>query len=158
MKRALTLTSLLLLAAACASNDGFVKNDVNDCAAGSEVTIDAGWDAQAGSSLERGDDRLTMLVEVSNNSNKEITIKSINVDPMMQMNDDAPYELDRGSRTFGKAIAEGEQSTFEIPMVSRRKMQDRSRGVRASAVDVAVTVVLETDQSYRCRFRVPLGF
>jgi hypothetical protein len=156
MKFALTLTSLLLFAA-CASNDGFVKNDVNDCAAGSEVAIEAGWDAQAGSSLERGDDRLTMLVQVSNNSSKEITIKSINVDPMMQM-DDAAYEIERGSRTFGKVIAEGEQSTFEIPMMSRRKMQDRTRGVRASAVDVAVTVVLDSDESYRCRFRVPLGF
>jgi hypothetical protein len=153
MKRALTLLSLVLLAA-CATNDGFVTNDVQGCGPGTSVGIEAGWDTQ---SMDRFGDRLTLLVQVANNSDKEITIKSINADPM-PMQGDSTYEIDRASRTFGKVIAEGEQSTFEIPMMSRRKMQDRSGGVRASGVDVAVTVLVEPDESYRCRFRLPLGF
>lgn len=153
MRLALTLT--LFLSAACASNDGFV-NQTRGCGPGEEVGIEAGWDVQ-GASMERGDDRLTMLVRVSNNSSKEITVKAVRVDPMM-MDRDTMYEIERGSRDFNQIIAEGDASTFEIPMMSRRRMQDRTTGVRASGVDVAVTVLLEPDVSHRCQFRVPLGF
>lgn len=107
--------------------------------------------------MERGDDRLTMLVRVSNNSSKEITVKAVRVDPMM-MDRDTTFEIERGSRDFNQVIAEGDASTFEIPMMSRRTMQNRTTGVRASGVDVAVTVLLEPDVSHRCQFRVPLGF
>jgi hypothetical protein len=156
MKRAIAL--LLLFAAACASsNDGFVSDDVKQCGPGSLVTIEAGWDTQAGTPNDRGTDRMTMLVRVSNNSNEDITVKFVRVDPMM-FDRDSAYELEGGARDVNQLIAEGDTETFEVPMMSRRKMQDRTTGVRATEADVAVTVVLEPKDSYRCRFRVPLGF
>jgi hypothetical protein len=157
MKRAITLLSLLLAAACASSNDGFVKQDNSSCGPGSPIGIDAGWDRQA-SPMERSvDNRMTLLVQVSNSSDADITVKAIRADPMTAFKDTA-FELERGSQTFDKVIAEGDDSTFEIPMLSRRVMQDRTTGVRASGVDVAVTVVLDSEKSVRCSFRLPLGF
>jgi hypothetical protein len=154
MKRALVL---LLLSAACASNDGFVSDDVKECGPGSLVTIEAGWDAQSMGRGDRGEDRLTMVVQVANNSSEDITVKFVRVDPMM-LDRDSAYELEGGARDVNKLIAEGDDATFEIPMMSRRRMQNRAPGVMASEVDVVATVVLESKDAYRCRFRLPLGF
>ena len=155
MKRAIPLLSLFL-AAACASNDGFVK-DISSCGPGSPIGIEAGWDAQT-SPMERSvDNRMTLLVRVSNNSDEDITVKAIRADPMTAFKDTA-YEIERGSQDFNKLIAEGDDSTFEIPMMSRRRLQDRTTGVRASGVDVTVTVVLDSEKTVRCPFRLPLGF
>lgn len=154
MKRALMLLSLIL-AAACASNDGFVENPQN-CGPGSEIGIDAGWDMQ-GSAMESSSNRLTMLVRVANNSNREITVKRVYVDPM-SMNEDSPYELVRGATDPMKVIAEGEESTFEVQMTVNRRMNVRRSASASSAAEVSVTVLLEPEQSYRCRFRVPMGF
>ena len=156
MKRAITLLSLLL-SAACASNDGFVKNDVSACGPGSPIGVEAGWDAPISPTERMVDNRMTLLVRVSNSSDKDITVKAVRADPMT-VDRDTTYEIERGSRDFDKLIAEGDDSTFEIPMMSRRKMQDRTTGVRASGVDVTVTVVLDSEQSVRCQFRLPLGF
>jgi hypothetical protein len=155
MKRAILLLSLLL-AAACASNDGFVK-DNSSCGPGEPIAIEAGWDTQT-SPMERSvDNRMTLLVRVSNNSDEDITVKAIRADPMTAFRDTA-YEIERGSQDFNTLIAEGDDSTFEIPMTSRRRMQDRTTGVRASGVDVTVTVVLDSEKTVRCPFRLPLGF
>src|SRR5215203_4563596 len=155
MKRLLMLLSPFLLAA-CASNDGFVENN-QTCGPGSEVGIEAGWDARA-SAMETGSNRLTMLVRVSNNSDDEITVKRVSVDPMT-MNRDSPYELERGAREPNQVIAEGDAATFEIPMIGRRRLDGRmSSRSSTSAVDLSVTVLLEPEQSYRCRFQVPMGF
>ena len=154
MKRALTLLSLFLLAA-CASNDGFVENNKR-CAPGDEVGIEAGWDAQ-GSAMERGSNRLTMLVRVSNNSNGEITVKRVYVDPMT-MDRDSPYELERGALDPNQVIAEGDAATFEVPMIGRQRLDGRTVNRANASVDLSVTVLLEPDQSYRCRFQLPMGF
>jgi hypothetical protein len=153
MKRALTVLSLLL-AAGCASNDGFIDNKVQNCGEGSPVTIEVGWDSSSSTEMRVND--VTMLVRVANNSDEDITVKSISVDPM-QTDRDAVVAIERGARDFGKLIPEGEDSTFEIPMMVRRSFDNRGR-VRASSVDVTVTVSLEPDQSHRCRFRVPMPY
>lgn len=159
MKRVLALLSLFLMAA-CASNDGFVENN-RTCESGAEVGIEAGLDTSTSSVMETGGiNRLNMVVQVSNNSNKEITVKRVNVDPMT-MDRDSPYELDRGSREVNKVIAEGDASTIEIPMNVRRRLDGgfAGRTMRTNrGVDFSVTVLLEPDQTYRCRFRVPLDF
>jgi hypothetical protein len=157
MKRALLLLPVFLFAA-CASKDGFIDNKVQMCGPGSEIGIEAGWDTQS-SREAQFDERMTLLVRVSNNSDEDVTVKAIRADPMT-LDRDTMYEIERGSRDFTQLIKEGDASTFEIPMLSRRRMQDRSggRGVRASGVDLAVTVLLTSDESYRCRFRLPLGF
>ena len=155
MKRALTLLSLCLFAA-CASKDGFIDNPVSNCGPGSEIGIRAGWDSQ--STAELGRSRLTMLVEIANNSNREITVKRIYVDPPMNQ-EDSPYEFERGAADPMKVIAEGDASTFDIHMAATRKFREnRNRISTTSGVEMAVTVLLEPEQTYRCRFRVPTGF
>lgn len=155
MKRVIALLSLLL-SAACASNDGFVK-ETDACGPESRIGVEAGWDGQSSTSDRMVDSRLTLLVRVANNSDEEITVKNVRADPMLPERD-AMYEIERGARDFSTLIAEGDDSTFEIPMMTRRRMQDRTTGVRASGVDVAVTVLLEPEKTLRCRFRLPLGF
>jgi hypothetical protein len=156
MQRAIALLSLLL-AAACASNDGFVKEKDNICGPDSRIGIEAGWDRQASPMESAVDNRMTLLVRVANNSDEDITVKTVRADPLMAERD-AMYEIERGAREFDTLIAEGDDSTFEIPMMTRRRLQDRTTGVRASGVDVAVTVVYDSEKSLRCRFRLPLGF
>lgn len=154
MKRAIALLSLFL-GISCASSDGFIQ-EVNSCGPGSPIGIDAGWDQQS-SPVERGQNRMTLLVQVSNSSDHDITVKSVRADPM-PMERDSMYEVSGGSQTFDKVVAEGDDFTFEIPMTTMRRMQDRTTGVRASGVDVSVTVALASEDSVRCRFRLPLGF
>jgi hypothetical protein len=157
MKRAITLLSLLLAAACASSNDGFAKDDDTRCGPGSPIGIEAGWDTQT-SPMERSvDNRMTLLVRVSNSSDEDITVKTIHADPMTAFKD-VGIELERGSQNVNKVIAEGEDSTFEIPMMSRRRLQERTTGVRASGVDVTVTVVLDSGKTVRCPFRLPLRF
>lgn len=156
MKRALTLLSLILIAG-CASKDGFVDNTSQNCGAGSEVGVEAGWDLQ-GSTMERGTNRLTMLVRVSNNSDHEITVKRIYVDPLT-MRDDDPWTIERGAADPMKAIPEGDASTFEIPMTVQRRFDPRRNTISTtSGAEVTVTVLLEPEQTYRCRYRVPMTF
>jgi hypothetical protein len=155
MKRAILLLSLFLVVS-CASNDGFVTNQVNSCGPNSPIGIDAGWEQQS-SPIERGQMRMTLLVQVSNSSDKDITVKRVRAEPM-PMERDSMYEIQGGAQDFDKLIAQGEDSTFEIPMMSMRRLQERTTGVRASGVDVAVTVGLDSEESVRCRFRLPLGF
>lgn len=157
MKPALMLLSLFLIAG-CASNDGFVE-DQRTCEPGAEVEIEAGMDTS--SVVEgAGANRLVMMVRVSNNSNQEITVKRIHVDPSI-VDRDSPYEIDRGSLQVDKDIAEGEMSTFEIPMSARRRLEGgfAGRTMRTNpGVDFSVTVLTAPDRTYRCRFRMPIGF
>lgn len=147
---------MLLLIAACASNDGFVENSNQGCAAGSPIQIEAGW-GDSGTNEMGGARSLTLLVRVSNNSDADITVKNVRADPMM-MERDGAYELERGVHEANEVIPEGEDSTFELPMrMTRRNLSERGGGVRASGVDVTVTVLVEPNVSHRCRFRLPLS-
>lgn len=156
MKRALTLLSLILVAG-CASNDGFIDNTSHNCGAGSEIGVEVGWDVQ-GSSMETGTNRMNMLVRVSNNSDHEITVKRIYIDPLTTP-EDAPWTIERGAADPMKIIPEGDASTFEVPMTVQRRRDIRRNVISTtSGAEVTVTVLLEPEQTYRCRFRVPMAF
>lgn len=156
MKRVLTLLSLFLFAA-CASKDGFIDNTSN-CGPGSEIGIRAGWD-QSETTIDRGRNRLTMLVEIANNTDHEITVKKIYIDPL-SMQDNAAYEIERGAADPMKVIAEGDASTFEVPMAATRRDFSQRNTISSSSpgVDLTVTVLLEPEQTFRCGFRVPMAF
>jgi hypothetical protein len=159
MRSATALLTLFLLAA-CASSDGFVDETVKTCGPGDLLQIEAGMDPQS-SPIEQLSSRLTMLVEVANNSNEDVTVKFVRVDPISTSRDSL-IELDNGSRDFGEVVAQGDAHTFEVPLTARRRggpLQQRATGnVRAAEFDVAVTVGLSSGDSYRCRFRVPVFF
>jgi hypothetical protein len=156
MKRAPLLLSLFLFAA-CASKDGFIDNTAQNCGAGAEIGIRAGWDNQTATN-ETGRNRLTMLVEVANNSDHDITVKRIYVDPLAMQQEDSPYEVERGAADPMKVIAEGDASTFDIAMAVTRRLFDRRTMSTRSGVEMTVTVLLEPEQTYRCRFQMPMAF
>jgi hypothetical protein len=149
-----TLALLLaLLATSCASNDGFIANDIETCEPGSAIELRAGIaDVQV-----MPDGRFTALVEVGNNSDRDFTVKSIRLDPVARQ-DQMRYEVQGGTRTFDREVEEGTSHTFEIPMTMRsRELTPQSRGVSV-ALEVAITVTLADGDSARCRFVLPVRF
>lgn len=149
------LLSVLLLSAACASNDGFVKDTVKTCQPGADLEIQAGIDAGT-STNERFDDQLEMLVEVSNNSHEDVTVKTVRVDPS-QADSSRGMDVVGGSKEFNEDVPEAQSKMFEIPIPVRRRgvlgPQSPAR-VTAQWVDFAVTVVLSDGEAYRCSFRI----
>jgi len=156
----LSIASLaLVLFASCASQDGFIAQDAKRCGPGQDIEIDAGFDPANAPQADRVDSRVTFMVEVANNSNHEITVKSVRVDPMSG-NRDELYQLQSGSVAFDKVVPEGESSLFEIPMTGSyggsQFANPNMRGRGTTGRDVDVTVALADGGSVRCRFRVPV--
>ena len=144
----------LFLFAACASrNDGFVEQ-VRGCGPGEEIGVEAGWESSSVSSDQLGETRQVMLVRVSNNSDRERTVKFVRVDPL-NLQRDGEWLMEGGARDGDKVIPEGEAATFDIDMMSRRRIDQRGL-IAQRELDVAVTVVLDEEESIRCRFRVSL--
>ena len=153
MKKTAILALLLLMS--CASNDGFETGELRQCNVGDPLEINAGFVEQ--DTIPGG--RINLTVEVQNNSDSDVTVKSVRVDP--QVRPEEPLDVQGGARDFGREIAEGESATFEVPMsVSLRGGMMNAPGQRGVSyrVDAAVTVRLETGESYRCRFRLPVPF
>ena len=149
------LLSVLLLSAACASNDGFVKDTVKTCQPGADLEIQAGIDA-GGSATDRMGDQLQMLVEVSNNSHEDVTVKTVRVDPS-HADSGRGMDVVGGSKEVDEDVPEAQSKMFEIPITVRRRgvlgPQSPAR-VTAQWVDFAVTVVLSDGEAYRCSFRI----
>jgi hypothetical protein len=146
----------LLLLASCATNDGFVDDEVRQCNVGDPIEINAGFLEAV--TPHGGQANLT--VEVQNNSDADVTVKNVRIDPQMQAQD-SPLEVQGGSRTFGTEVAEGESATFEVPMSIRLRsgmMDGRQRRGFTYRIDAAVVVQLEGGEAYRCRFRFPVPF
>ena len=144
----------VLLFAACASRDGFVDQR-RGCGPGEEIGVEAGWETSVASMDRLGQDRRVMLVRVSNNSNRERTVKFVRVDPL-NLQRDGEWQVEAGARDADKVIAEGEAATFDIDMMTRRRIYDRAVTVQRE-LDVSVVVVLDAEESIQCRFRVPLA-
>lgn len=150
--------SLLLLLSACATGDGFVDDQIHQCEPGDPIELAAGV-------LEPDpspDGRLTVLVEVANNSNEDVTVQQVRVDPYSMMNGERqPLDFQGGARTVNREIKEGEDETFEVPVTVRLRdamnMGGPSRGT-TYAVDATVTVKLANGDASRCRFRMPVRF
>ncbi len=155
--RPLALLPLLLFAAACASSSssdfGIAENRVLDC--DNEIEIRAGF-MGPGTQLERVSDRVTVVIEVANNSKRDIVVKWIRVEQVHT--DSAPYRLENGYRTFNQPIAEAEDHQFELPMNGRGVRDPTGRALQSDDLLLAVTVSLEGGDSYRCQFgvRAPL--
>jgi len=162
MKSIALLFAVLFLLASCATNDGFIADDVRQCEPGDPVEIAAGvLKPDVGM-----DGRLTVLVEVANNSTDDITVDYVRIEGHNSFRQDederqrGSYDFQGGSRSFGQEIKEGEDARFEVPVtVHLRNMTDAQlmRGVTI-AVDAAVTVKLADGSASRCAFRMPVRF
>jgi hypothetical protein len=154
MKSIVTIAALLFLLTACASNDGFVDQEIDTCQSGDELELRAG----VGQASMFADGRATVAVEVSNNSTEDVTISNVRVDPTSP--DPQRFDVVGGAVTTPQEIKEGESHTFEVPITLRIKDQDaavRQRGY-AIAVEAAVSVKTTSGISSRCRFRMPIQF
>lgn len=154
MKSIVPIAALLLLLTACASDDGFVDQGLGTCAPGDELELQAG----IGQGSMFADGRATVMVEVSNNSDSDVTVDQVRVDP--QSPDVQRFEVMGGAVTTPQEIKEGESHTFEVPITLRIKDQAtamRQRGF-AVAVDATVSVRTTSGISSRCRFRLPVQF
>lgn len=164
--KTLAFTAALLLLASCASNDGFIDNQTNQCAEGSEIELQAGFSAQSTPS-DRINRIVTMIVEVTNLSDAEVTLKNVRADAAVAQGRFYAYELEGGSRDVAAVLPEGESTIVEIPM--RVRIRNQNSGAQdiapadpnrefSAEFDVAVTAQLEGGASYRCRFRMPANF
>ena len=155
MSKHLSLAPLLLVIAACASSPKISDSKTLDCEQG-EVQVRVGLEGSA-VGIERTEDRRTLHVEVSNNSRADIVVKAIRVDSTPRMQ--ATYQVDNAYRTFNQRIAENGDFTFELPMTGRTLPRDPRQQSASSEqpgqLELAVTVVLEGNSSYRCGFLVP---
>ncbi len=159
MKQSALLLAILLVTAACASsNDGFIDQRANNCAPGQPIEIEAGLDVPGG--LDNFGTDATAHVQLSNNSDDDLTVQQIRVEP--RINSDIGYQLDHGSISVNKVLKEAESERYEIPISVRRSgtfMEDRRPPVgnaRTTTADLDVIVLLSDGASYRCRFRVVL--
>jgi len=98
-----------------------------------------------------------MLIRVSNNSDRERTVKYVRVDPL-NLQRDGDWEIEGGARDGDKVIPEGEAATFDIHMMTRQRVLQGRGLIAQRELDVAVSVSLDAEESIRCRFRVPLAY
>lgn len=155
MKRLVALAFAVALVGAsggCTSSDDFIDNRVMDCES-SEIMIRVGIQGP-GVSMELIEDRLKMLVEVSNNSRNDIVVKWVRVDQLMT--ESAPFRFDNSYRAFDQTVAEGEDHLFELPTQGRGAGNVNQGLIRGEAqLMVGVSVGLASGDQYRCQFAVP---
>jgi len=151
--RGALILPLLLFAASCASSSDFGMPTDRVIACDTEIEIRAGFQAP-GTQIERDfSDRVTTLIDVSNNSHRDIIVKWIRVEQMHT--DTAPYQLGNGYRTFNQPIAEAEDHQFELPMTGRGTRDVTGRSRQSNSLMLGVTVALESGEQLRCHFSVP---
>lgn len=141
----------LILIAACASSSGFDERRGLDCSTG-EVEARVGF-AGPGTHMENVDDRLTISVEVSNNSHNDITVKWVRVEQIRGNNTE--YFLDNGYGAFNETIPEADDHVFELSTKGQAQPNLSRRTQPESQLQLLVLFGLENGETYRCRFLVP---
>src|SRR6185295_513627 len=134
MRLSALLPLLLFLAAGCvSSNDGFIDNSSQECGPGQDIEISIGIDPPSSPS-ERYENRLTVLVEIANNSHEEITVKSIRIDPEIgNTNTATRFDLQSAFKEIDESIPEGESARFELQMTGQLHIDQRSQQQHVTA-------------------------
>lgn len=139
---------LLLLLAACASPTAVIDTRSFRCGPGQDIEVRAGLDD--GTALREVARELTYLVEVANNSHRDLTVRSVRVAPS---GEESATGLAAVSKVFDQLIPEGEDHVFEIPAsASWNPTSAFDRRIRGERLELAVTVALTNGDSYRCSF------
>ncbi len=148
MKTTALLLSLLLFAA-CASPTAVIDNRQLRCGeAGNDLSIAAGFNPGTDPN-EMGERHF--MVEVSNNSDHELTVKSVRIEP-----GDRSRSLGSAYDNTEVTIASGEDHLFRLRASSALGAPRPASAVLGSPSGVAefsVTVVLTNGDTYRCPFR-----
>jgi hypothetical protein len=156
MKLLGTAAIAILLLAGCSSSTDLIETESVLCAEmGNEVSVmlyAAETDKiPAGIGSDQG---VTLRVEVSNNSDRDIVVKSIVLVPTDPR---ARIRLNTAYGKFDQVIAEGKDHVFPLRTTGRWHNPDiTGRDQPAGSVELESRVTLGNGQTYRCRFEVPL--
>lgn len=147
MKRTL---ALVLLLTACSSS-GLIDKQAIEGGPGQDIGVAlGGFSGVSGIYDSSIEDTFTIDVEVSNNSDRDITVTRIAVSPF----GGSAYSISPTSRGFDETIAEGEDHLFTL---SLRGKQLRALAPNESGdVTVRVVVTLSNGDSYFYSFAVPV--
>jgi hypothetical protein len=156
MKPSALLLAIFFLTACASSNDGFVDDSAHTCTeSGQKIEIEAGLQ-MPGAGLEQFSANAIAHVQLSNNSDDDVVVKSIRVDP--RLNNAVDYELQQGFLEVNGVLKEAESEQYEIPLMVRDRGafgdDPRNRNTRSTTADLSVMVVLANGETYRCQFRV----
>lgn len=148
MKIVASLAIALLVS--CASATDVMDDRQLGCDPGQDISIMAGVDAP-GLHMDGTHDQFDAIVEISNNSHEEVTVKTIRVEQVE--NESSPYLVESGYGKYDQVIPEGKDHAFKIPLTGRAAQNTRS--LRAQpGLELSVHVVLTNGDSYLCRFVV----
>jgi hypothetical protein len=151
--KTVALLAIAFAFVSCASSDGIIDERLLDCGPGQAISIEAGLDSQFRLHEDGTEDRLDLIVEVSNNSNGDVTVKAIRAE--QQHADDASYRFDSGYRKFDQVIEEGKDFTFHLPLSGRGVFRDPNvQRYGDRGLELVVTVILANGDSHRCLFVV----
>lgn len=152
--KTLVLLCAAAFLAACASSDGMVADRVLDCSSGQDLMVRVGANRPqtlGGESSPLGD-QFEMLVELSNNSHRDILVDHVRVEQYYSGMDRPAYQLESGYKKVDQVIDEGKDITVEIPMNGRWMQQTGARSVIPDRLELLVTVGLAEGDAYRCVF------
>ncbi len=153
--KTLALLCAAVLLSACASSDGLIDNRVHDCASGQDLMIQVGTNrpqSLGGESSPLGD-KFEMLVEISNNSHRDIEVKYVRVEQYVSGGRRPAYQLDNGYKKVDEVIEDGKDITVELPMTGRWMQQPLGDRLEIPGrLELVVTVGQADGDAYRCVF------
>jgi hypothetical protein len=141
---------LLFLLAGCASSGGYAEPALNNCADSSELSVEAYLNLPK-IMMEQTSDALTMVVELGNNSNHDIEVKSIRVEPGRTAQH--RYSFESGFITVNEVLKDGEDKRYEIPIRGTAGFRETQMPLD-SKIEVVLTVSLADGTTYRCQYDV----
>lgn len=143
--------SAALFACACASPTAVIDQHTIKCGPGQDIGVEAGLDdGTSGRAMEQTGQR-EYLVQVTNNSHDEVTVKSVRVDP----GDHGQTSFDVVTKVFNHTIAENDEFLFHLPINATwtREMIER-HPTSGWPLQLSVAVALTNGDTYRCDFEV----
>jgi hypothetical protein len=149
--KTIALSSILLLLAACASPTAVIENTF-DCRPGQDLEIRAGLSDPLRSGEQVG--QYMFLVEVANNSDNDLTVQTVRVQPREDQGRvrRRGMALQSAAKEFNQTIPEGTEHVFELPATAFGVMRELQDQISREPIEFVVTVDLTNGDSYRCPF------
>ena len=139
----------ILLLASCASSTGVIDKRAFNCGPGQDIEVRAGLeDPLSGEGAQLG--QIVFLVEVANNSDADLTVDNISIDPVTR----SGVELQGVSKTFKQDIASAAEEIFRLPASDFGKVLIGDQSTLPRRMEFRVTVRLTNGDTYRCPFYV----
>ena len=147
--KTIALFSILLLSACAATSD--LETTTRQCGPGEDLEIRAGL-----APLEESPNgQLEFLIEVANNSDHDVTVESIIVNPTrVPARREGQLGIERASKAYNQLIEHGDDHVFRLAASSFRggpgSLSEQFEGL--SGLEFSVAVKLMSGETYRCAF------